>query len=55
MTEKVDKLTRELLELLKKGNIMIEEVVLRPEILSEHPDFDKAIDILAALDEELKE
>ena len=52
---KVDKLAKEFLELLKKGNIAIEEVVLRPENLMEHPDFDKAIDLLAAIEDALNE
>lgn len=54
MSSKTEKLTKELLELLKKGNITLEETVKNPSILLTHPDFDKAIDILAQLDEEVK-
>jgi len=49
--EKINNLTKELVDLLKEGNITIEELVKDPEFLVTHPDFDKAIDILAALDD----
>jgi hypothetical protein len=47
----VEQLVKELLCVLKKGNVTLEEVVKSPSILLTHPDFDKAIDILAALED----
>jgi len=49
--EKISKLTEELLELLKEGNITIEELIKDPDFLVTHPDFDKAIDILASIED----
>jgi hypothetical protein len=53
MSEKADKLMQEFIDLLKEGNITLDEVVHMPEVLGHHPDFDKAISILAALEDEL--
>lgn len=55
MSEKADKLMQEFLELLKEGNIALDEVVHMPEVIGHHPDFDKAIDLLAAIEDALNE
>ena len=39
------------MKLLKGENVTIEEVVQYPHLLITHPEFDKAIDILATLEE----
>ena len=49
--KKINKLTEEFINLLKKGNITLEEITKDPTFLVTHPDFDKAIDILTELEE----
>jgi hypothetical protein len=49
--QEILKLTRELMELLEEGNIAIQQVCEDPYLLMEHPDFERAIDILAALED----
>lgn len=49
--EKISDLTKEFVDLLKKGNITLEELYKDPTFLATHPDFDRAIEILATLDD----
>jgi hypothetical protein len=48
---KLEKLVKEFIVLLERGNITLEEVSGNCDLLLSHPDFDKAIDILAAMDD----
>ena len=49
--EQIESFTKELVELLKKGNVHLEEVYRNPDILLNHPDFDKVVDILSTIEE----
>ena len=51
MKSKIEDLVEEFVELLKEGNIQLEQVVGDPFLLASHPDFDRAIDILSELEE----
>ena len=52
--EKLEKLTQEFVELLRRGNICLEDLSGNSDLLLTHPDFDKAIDLLSAMDELLE-
>lgn len=52
---KIETLTKEFIDLMKKGNIALTSVTIDPTKLMDHPDFEKAIDILTALDEAINE
>lgn len=49
--EEIEVLVKELIELLKEGNISLQEVYEDYSVLMNHPDLDKAIDVLAALED----
>jgi hypothetical protein len=49
--EQLENLNRELIEILKKGNLTIQEVNANNDVLLSHPDFDKIIDIISCIEE----
>jgi len=53
--QEISRLSEEFVELLKKGNVSLRQINENPEELADHPDFDKAIDLLAALDDLVNE